>query len=745
MNVILVLGLLSDPELPAASCKRTGGYNRCLNETLEIARKSEIPTVMVCTAAEKDLPLKKAVGADLWLYRIPYWHVDRGDPAEIARSAQWVLTEILQLMDRENFQPVLIHSFYWLSGHIANLLRLQHKIPYVHTVIDLAVSKRLTGSNLYYPQQEAWEREFLKNADFIFAITNSEKETLTQYYDLPEKTIICQGRDVPEELLCPDHDDYGGAGLYSVPEGEPALPAGGAVSWWANGAYTFIGRLYEVKGLQQIFQAWALLWQEYKGSTPPLWIVGGSPDQIAAMRETLAQSLPQLTSWEQSGKIIWWGYLSARGIGTILMHTRALVMHSRYEGGGRVVIEAMSAARPVLATPNGFARDMVRNWYNGFLIPFGDVRQLAGRMELMLLQPYLATSLGHTAHTTYLQYKNSWKYQQCQLAMYQAYWLHTAPVLQPAAVPELPPGDAAQRRLCCYPFEKAGSEQLGALLADCNLPAATLSWKEVFLAGEPHEVWKTDGQEYLSWGVLLHSRLEETCLWHQGVSAATHWRQQWSILQAGCKNPRVICPAVQHSRRPFFVLAQEAGTAVLPQQEPQAALACLFQFECAPLPAPGILPFLPCIPCAPACQLLPLKAKESLEGIKKDLEASPFKKFALEEPRAWYYGKSIAGAFRKVQTGEIRLLPCADMKQARRGQAAASLILAFWKSEPEQTLLKEWAQRAQDAGYRLEALNYWLLLAQWERVSWAAVQGDQAKFEKAVSEWYLLFEQISSQ
>ena len=43
-------------------------------------------------------------------------------------------------------------------------------------------------------------------------------------------------------------------------------------------------------------------------------------------------------------------------------------MHSKYEPGGRVSIEAMSAALPVIATPCGFAVDTIINWHTGFLV-----------------------------------------------------------------------------------------------------------------------------------------------------------------------------------------------------------------------------------------------------------------------------------------------------------------------------------------------------------------------------------------
>lgn len=49
-------------------------------------------------------------------------------------------------------------------------------------------------------------------------------------------------------------------------------------------------------------------------------------------------------------------------------------MHSQYEPGGRVVLEALGAGLPVIATPFGFAREFVRDWVSGFIVDYGDVR-----------------------------------------------------------------------------------------------------------------------------------------------------------------------------------------------------------------------------------------------------------------------------------------------------------------------------------------------------------------------------------
>ena len=61
-----------------------------------------------------------------------------------------------------------------------------------------------------------------------------------------------------------------------------------------------------------------------------------------------------------------------------------LVLPSTYEGFGMVVIEAMSQRLPVVATPVGCARSLIRHEETGLLTPIRDADALAGALDRML-------------------------------------------------------------------------------------------------------------------------------------------------------------------------------------------------------------------------------------------------------------------------------------------------------------------------------------------------------------------------
>ena len=61
---------------------------------------------------------------------------------------------------------------------------------------------------------------------------------------------------------------------------------------------------------------------------------------------------------------------------------------------GRVLIEAMAAAKPVVATDSGAVREIVEDRVHGLLVPPGDVQALAGAMVHILTHRDLAAAMG---------------------------------------------------------------------------------------------------------------------------------------------------------------------------------------------------------------------------------------------------------------------------------------------------------------------------------------------------------------
>jgi glycosyltransferase involved in cell wall biosynthesis len=73
------------------------------------------------------------------------------------------------------------------------------------------------------------------------------------------------------------------------------------------------------------------------------------------------------------------------------------VLPTSYEGTSQAVFEAMSQAKPIVATDVGGIPFQIKNGREGTLVPYGDVGALADGVESMLKNPELARELGRNA------------------------------------------------------------------------------------------------------------------------------------------------------------------------------------------------------------------------------------------------------------------------------------------------------------------------------------------------------------
>jgi glycosyltransferase involved in cell wall biosynthesis len=108
--------------------------------------------------------------------------------------------------------------------------------------------------------------------------------------------------------------------------------------------------------------------------------------------EQLLRDLPDQTAWDER--------LTQPEISTALDESTALVLPSRSEGMGRVLVEAFCRARPVVASRVGGIRDLVEDGRNGLLVEPGDTDALANALVRVLSDRQLAERLAAAAHAS---------------------------------------------------------------------------------------------------------------------------------------------------------------------------------------------------------------------------------------------------------------------------------------------------------------------------------------------------------
>jgi glycosyltransferase involved in cell wall biosynthesis len=144
----------------------------------------------------------------------------------------------------------------------------------------------------------------------------------------------------------------------------------------------FVGVLERYKAFDVLVEAWREVAGRLPGTT--LHVVGQGT--LAPLAEALVAELPARVEWSPR--------LSAEEVSGALDASTLLVLPSRSEGMGRVVIEAGCRARAVVGSRVGGIPDVVVDGETGVLVPPGDPGALSDALVRVLGDRELAERLG---------------------------------------------------------------------------------------------------------------------------------------------------------------------------------------------------------------------------------------------------------------------------------------------------------------------------------------------------------------
>ena len=413
MKSVVIFCLLGDPMVPPTSePSRAGGYNIDVKQWLKHISGSSINITVITNLSSHFSKAQEKLSSSITLYRVGICENSLKNGQALMEQYALVHEEIMNIFNSKGVEPLFFHSFYWYNGLLAKDFSIQYGVPFVHTIIDMAAYKLISGDNLSFMRQFDIEKEIFSKATYLFAITITEKEILLKNYPVRAEKVIVTGREADEVFLHPDHDSYGQSGVSTISRVELedrflGLNNNVLNKWWNIGAFMYYGRLVEMKGIRYIIKAWYDLYLRYNGDIPPLWIVGGIPTTISAFRKTLDKDIP-IDKLENNQQLCWWGSLSQRSIRTLMMKSCAVIMHSQHESGGLVVLEALAAGLPIIATATGFAKDIIEDWHAGFKTNYADSSLLAYRMEHFIQQPLLSRCMGISASELYCYIQKNW-------------------------------------------------------------------------------------------------------------------------------------------------------------------------------------------------------------------------------------------------------------------------------------------------------------------------------------------------
>ena len=151
-------------------------------------------------------------------------------------------------------------------------------------------------------------------------------------------------------------------------------------------AALFVGVLERYKNVDGLARAWRLAAPRAPGAQ--LRLVGRGSLRVVA--EGLVRELPAQTTWTER--------LAQEDVVRAMDEATCLVLPSRSEGLGRVIVEASLRGRGVVAMRVGGIRDIVEDGVNGLLVDSEE--ELADALVRVLADRQLAERLGAAARRT---------------------------------------------------------------------------------------------------------------------------------------------------------------------------------------------------------------------------------------------------------------------------------------------------------------------------------------------------------
>ncbi|MSO96427.1 MAG: glycosyltransferase family 1 protein, partial [Thermoleophilia bacterium] len=213
------------------------------------------------------------------------------------------------------------------------------------------------GRRVLAPVADALARLTLRHADAVRTVSGFTSELVREQGVEPIATFPAY-MDLAPFLDVP-------------PVGFPARPAA-----------LFVGVLEKYKAVDVLADAWLRVVAQRPGAE--LHIVG------AGRLEETVRSLVA----DPSLGVRWSERLDTAGVARALDAATLLVLPSRREGMGRVIVEAFCRGRPVVGTDSGGIPDLVEDGVNGLLVPTDDAAALAAALGRVMDDSALARRLG---------------------------------------------------------------------------------------------------------------------------------------------------------------------------------------------------------------------------------------------------------------------------------------------------------------------------------------------------------------
>ena len=272
----------------------------------------------------------------------------------IAHERSWLrrLIELARFLRTARPDVVMPFLSYFITALAVRISRVPARVvfnqgtPTTGFLEDADFSWRRPGRRAVFAAATRW---FYRRADAIVVTSRGVADDLIGHYGVPRALLRVLHNPV-------DLDAIASAAIEPV----EATAAGGPV-------LVAVGRLASVKNYPLLIDALSRM------AAPRAWILGEGPER---------DRLQQLVTERGLGdRVRFWGFQPNPW--RFIARADVLVLTSRYEGFGNVLIEAMACGTPVVATRSPGTVEIVTDGVNGLIVDH-DAAAVAGAISRLL-------------------------------------------------------------------------------------------------------------------------------------------------------------------------------------------------------------------------------------------------------------------------------------------------------------------------------------------------------------------------
>jgi glycogen(starch) synthase len=294
----------------------------------------------------------------------------------------------------EEWQPHVIHLHTAMLWPIARALHEQTRKPLVYHVHSLDRAEYEIGQepSPWLAHSEAQDAA-IATSDRLIALSRSERDLLVSYYPDAHDRVRIVGNGI-------DDSDFAREAAYRERGPGSAL-------------VLYSGRLVERKGIRELLAAIPRVLDVapdtrfvFAGGPPPLSGAEVAGQWLTSDHEPYRDRI-HFTGWLTPDQVAQW-YAAAD----------VLVVPSRYEPFGMVLLEGMLFGLPIVACDVGGPAEILDHERTGILVPPCNAEALAEGIERLVGDPRLRWRIGHAAA---VEVRSRWAWPHLVSSMRLAY------------------------------------------------------------------------------------------------------------------------------------------------------------------------------------------------------------------------------------------------------------------------------------------------------------------------------------